>query len=86
MTIFSSILLSHMIGSFIVMCVTLLITNCLEKDYSLISLVLAMVKLVNMGCDKILNDVSFVYDIMWNQRDFAMFSAKKSFWVGGCPR
>ena len=25
--------------------------NCVERDYSLISLVLAMVKLVNMSCD-----------------------------------
>ena len=38
--------------------------NCVERDYSLISLVLAMVKLVNMSCDKILNEVSFVYDKM----------------------
>ena len=42
----------------------LLSKNCVERDYSLISLVLAMVKLVNMSCDKILNEVSFVYGKM----------------------
>ena len=45
-------------------CHMLLSKNCVERDYSLISLVLAMVKLVNMSCDKILNEVSFVYDKM----------------------
>ena len=38
--------------------------SCVERDYSLISLVLAMVMLVNMSCIKILNKVSFVYDTM----------------------
>ena len=44
-------------------CHLLLSKNCLERDYSLISLVL--VKLINMNCDKILNEVQsacFVYD------------------------
>ena len=36
--------------------------NCLERDYSLISLVLAMVKLVNMSCDKLPKEVS----LFWN--------------------
>ena len=45
-------------------CHMLLSKNCVERDYSLISLVLAMVKLVNVSCDKILNEVSFVYDKM----------------------
>ena len=42
----------------------LLSTNSVERDYSLISLVLAMVKLVNVSCDKILNEVNFVFDKM----------------------
>ena len=46
-------------------CHVLLSKNCVERDYSLISSVLAMVKLVNMSCDKILNEVSFVYGKMW---------------------
>ena len=45
-------------------CHMLLSKNCVERDYSIISLVLTMVKLVNMSCDKILNEVSFVYDKM----------------------
>ena len=45
-------------------CRMLLSKNCVETDYSLISLVLAMVKLVNISCDRILNEVSFVYDKM----------------------
>ena len=45
-------------------CCMLLSKNCVERDYSLISLVLAMVKLVNMSCHKILNEVSFVSDKM----------------------
>ena len=40
----------------------LLSKNCVERDYSLISLVLTMVKLINMSCDKIPNEVSFVYN------------------------
>ena len=40
-------------------CPMLLTKNCVERDYSL---VLVMMKLVNMTCDKILNEVSFVYD------------------------
>ena len=67
---FSSILSSHMTGSFIPWKITwpanfyckachlLLSKNCLERDYSLISLVL--VKLINMSCDKILNEVQYV--------------------------
>ena len=42
----------------------LLSKSLVERDYSLISLVLAMVKLVNMSCDKILYEVSFVYGKM----------------------
>ena len=38
-------------------CHMLLSKSCIEKDYSH---VLTMVKLVNMSCDKILNEVSFV--------------------------
>ena len=45
-------------------CHMLLSKSCVERDYSLISLVLVMVKLVNMSCVKILNEVSFVYDTM----------------------
>ena len=56
---------NHLTGSFIVIRVTCCLSkNCVERDYSLISLVLAIVKLVNMSCDKILNEVSFVYDKM----------------------
>ena len=49
---------------YFIACHMLLSKNGVERDYSLISLVLTMVKLVNMSCDKILNEVSFVYDKM----------------------
>ena len=60
---------NHLTGCFIlhlqcVTCKLLLSKNCVERDCYLISLVLTMVKLVNMSCDKILNEVSFVYDKM----------------------
>ena len=73
---YDSILASHMTWSFnarkttwpevyCIACHMLLSKNCVERDYSLISLVLAIVMLVNMSCDKILNEIRFVYDKMW---------------------
>ena len=57
-----------MTRTFIVQCVTYLILskNCLEIDYSLISFVLMTVKLLNMGFDKRMNEVSFILDKMQN--------------------
>ena len=57
--------------------------NCLERNYFL---VLAMVKLVNMSCDKILNEEVLLMIRCETREVFSMFSAEVSFLVGGCPR
>ena len=57
----------------------LLSKNCVERNYSLISLVLAMMKLVNMSC-------KVLFMIKCESTDVFICSVLKvSFRVGGCP-